>query len=75
VLDFIEPRVRGVNAAPPNTDTNAACPPLAALRVECGRRAAAARAATSALGCLHAVLALPHAALRAPVALAPTPTL
>ena len=67
LLDFIEPRVRGVNTAPASTGGSAACPPLAGLRAECARRDAAARAATEALDCLHAVLALPHAALRAPV--------
>ena len=47
--------------------------PPAGLRAECARRDAAARAATEALDCLHAVLALPHAALRAPVpALSPS---
>ena len=73
LLDFIEPRVRGVNTAPASTGGSAACPPLAGLRAECARRDAAARAATEALDCLHAVLALPHAALRAPVpALSPS---
>ena len=73
VLDFIEPRVRGVSTAHASTGGNPACPPLSGLRAECARRDAAARAATEALDCLRAVLALPHAALRAPVpALSPS---